>query len=87
VASCGWLLDDSAEENGGTRVAPGSHGWARGPSAEEATDKDTVAVEGPAGSAFMFDGRLQGRSEGRLMSPSPWARRRRLSGRAASAAG
>jgi ectoine hydroxylase-related dioxygenase (phytanoyl-CoA dioxygenase family) len=58
VANCGWLLDDFTEENGGTRVVPGSHRLGRGPAAEEATDTDTVAVEGPAGSAFMFDGRL-----------------------------
>lgn len=58
VANCGWLLDDFTEENGGTRVVPGSHRWERGPSPEEATEYDTVAVEGPAGGAFLFDGRL-----------------------------
>jgi ectoine hydroxylase-related dioxygenase (phytanoyl-CoA dioxygenase family) len=58
VANCGWLLDDFTDDNGGTRVVPGSHRWGRGPSPEEATECDTVAVEGPAGSAFLFDGRL-----------------------------
>lgn len=58
VANCGWLLDDFTEANGGTRVVPGSHLLGRGPSPEEASGSDTVPVEGPAGSAFLFDGRL-----------------------------
>lgn len=58
VANCGWLLDDFTEDNGGTRVVPGSHRLGRGPSPEEAAECDTVAIEGPAGSAFLFDGRL-----------------------------
>lgn len=58
VANCGWLLDDVTEANGATRVVPGSHLLGRGPTPEEATGSDTVPVEGPAGSAFLFDGRL-----------------------------
>lgn len=58
VANCGWLLDDFTEDNGGTRVVPGSHRLGRGPSPEEAAECETVAIEGPAGSAFLFDGRL-----------------------------
>lgn len=58
VANCGWLLDEFTESNGGTRVVPGSHRYGRGPSPEEATSTDSVAIEGPAGSAFLFDGRL-----------------------------
>lgn len=58
VANCGWLLDDFTDANGGTRVVPGSHRFGRGPSHQEATETQTVAIEGPAGSAFVFDGRL-----------------------------
>lgn len=58
VANCGWLLDDFTDENGATRVVPGSHRLARGPSHEEATVTESIAVEGPAGSALVFDGRL-----------------------------
>jgi ectoine hydroxylase-related dioxygenase (phytanoyl-CoA dioxygenase family) len=58
VANCGWLLDDFTDANGGTRVVPGSHLLGRGPTAEESTSTETVAVEGPAGSALLFDGRL-----------------------------
>lgn len=55
VANIAWMLDDFSEENGGTRLMPGSHlardwrGELRHP---------TVAAEGPAGSALVFDGRL-----------------------------
>ena len=49
-----WLLDDFTDENGGTRVVPGSH---RAPP-DLTTEPDTVAVEGPAGSIMVMDGRL-----------------------------
>ena len=51
-----WLLDDFTEENGGTRYVPGSHRLARGPAAGEAVN--TVAIEAPAGSMLVMDGRL-----------------------------
>jgi ectoine hydroxylase-related dioxygenase (phytanoyl-CoA dioxygenase family) len=51
-----WLLDDFTDENGGTRVVPGSHRSGRPPAADEAPA--TVAVEGPAGSIMVMDGRL-----------------------------
>ena len=54
VANIAWMLDEFTDENGGTRVVPGSH--------LEPFRKyelsDTVAAAGPAGSALVFDGRI-----------------------------
>ncbi len=55
VANVAWMLDDFTEANGGTRLVPGSH------LNTERVDHalaDTVAAEGPAGAALIFDGRL-----------------------------
>lgn len=52
----GWLLDDMTEANGGTRYVPGSHRLGRPP--EAGATADTVAVEAPAGSIMVMDGRL-----------------------------
>ncbi len=55
VANVLFMLDDFSEQNGATRVVPGSHlvrdlrRWA---------PEETVPVEGPAGSVMVFDGRL-----------------------------
>jgi ectoine hydroxylase-related dioxygenase (phytanoyl-CoA dioxygenase family) len=56
VADVAWMLDDFTEENGATRVIPGSHKWGRYPQAGESPA--TVAATGPAGTALVFDGRL-----------------------------
>jgi fumagillin biosynthesis dioxygenase len=50
-----WLLDDFTDENGATRVVAGSH---RSLSDFAAAPVETVAVEGPAGSIMVMDGRL-----------------------------
>ena len=50
-----WTLDDMTELNGGTRVIPGSHLWEE-PLQDQ--DHDTIAVEAPAGTAVLMDGRL-----------------------------
>ncbi len=51
-----WMLEDFTEENGATRVVPGSHLIAREPSRSDAVA--TVAGVGPVGSALVFDGRI-----------------------------
>jgi ectoine hydroxylase-related dioxygenase (phytanoyl-CoA dioxygenase family) len=69
VANMMWMLDDFTDENGATRIVPGSHKFDTGPGGAEADPKwspatvtssgiETVAAEGPAGSALVFDGRL-----------------------------
>ena len=59
-----YMITDFTEANGGTRVVPGSH---RSPPPAVKQNEDgtfagyegeSVAIEGPAGSAFVFDGRL-----------------------------
>jgi ectoine hydroxylase-related dioxygenase (phytanoyl-CoA dioxygenase family) len=55
VANILWMLDDFTDENGGTRLIPGSHLRGRQP---EDTHERTVAATGKAGSALIFDGRL-----------------------------
>jgi ectoine hydroxylase-related dioxygenase (phytanoyl-CoA dioxygenase family) len=55
VANSLYMLDDFTEENGGTRVAPGSH---LGPGSSAVAPPNTVAATGPAGTVMIFDGRL-----------------------------
>lgn len=52
-----WFLDDVTEENGGTRVFPGSHEADVGPDNIFVSD-GTVAASAPAGSAMVFETRL-----------------------------
>lgn len=54
VANIAWMLDAFTEENGGTRIVPGSHLKPVQPYKPE----ETVAAVGPAGSALIFDGRV-----------------------------
>jgi ectoine hydroxylase-related dioxygenase (phytanoyl-CoA dioxygenase family) len=55
VANIAWMLDDFTDENGGTRLVPASH---VDPKHRTYALEDTVAAEGPAGAALIFDGRL-----------------------------
>lgn len=52
-----WFLDDVSEANGGTRIIPGSHRARRGPDNPYSIE-GTIAAEGPAGSALIWDTRL-----------------------------
>jgi ectoine hydroxylase-related dioxygenase (phytanoyl-CoA dioxygenase family) len=52
-----WMLNDFSEENGGTRFVPGSHLRGRPPTARD-NNENTLAAEGSAGTAMVFDGRL-----------------------------
>ncbi|MEV0043981.1 phytanoyl-CoA dioxygenase family protein [Nocardia rhamnosiphila] len=51
-----WAVTDIVEENGGTRVVPGSH--KKQFEAQNYTPADTVPVEMPKGSVFMFSGKI-----------------------------
>jgi ectoine hydroxylase-related dioxygenase (phytanoyl-CoA dioxygenase family) len=55
VANILWMLDDFTEENGGTRLIPGSH---LRPREDDDRQARTIAAVGKAGSALVFDGRL-----------------------------
>lgn len=52
------MLNDFTDANGGTRIVPGSHLWGRHPDPEVDGDIETVAAEGPAGTAVIADGRI-----------------------------
>jgi ectoine hydroxylase-related dioxygenase (phytanoyl-CoA dioxygenase family) len=56
VADIAWMLVDFTEQNGATRVIPGSHRWNQLPKPGE--QYETVPAVGPAGTALIFDGRL-----------------------------
>lgn len=51
-----WLLDDFTEENGATRVVPGSHHQGHRPT-QAVPYEETVPVCAPAGSLAVFDAR------------------------------
>lgn len=56
-ANAAWCVDDFTDENGATRIVPGSHKWHRPPTEDEAFI-DTVPLEAPAGSMIVFESRL-----------------------------
>jgi ectoine hydroxylase-related dioxygenase (phytanoyl-CoA dioxygenase family) len=57
VVNIMYMITDFTDENGGTRIVPGSHlsGWQPDRSIPHVVE--TAAAEGPAGSAVVFDGR------------------------------
>jgi ectoine hydroxylase-related dioxygenase (phytanoyl-CoA dioxygenase family) len=58
VANVAWLLDDTTEANGATRVILGSHKWPIDEMKTRVRPENTVAAEGPAGAALVFGGKL-----------------------------
>ncbi|MEU3752587.1 phytanoyl-CoA dioxygenase family protein [Streptomyces olivoreticuli] len=59
VANSMWMLDDFTEDNGATRLVPGSHLLDRQPDYDRGEgNTESVAVCAPAGSVMIFDGRL-----------------------------
>jgi ectoine hydroxylase-related dioxygenase (phytanoyl-CoA dioxygenase family) len=52
------MMDAFSDANGGTRIVPGSHLAGRHPDPERDGQVETVAAEGPAGTAIITDGRV-----------------------------
>ena len=52
------MMDPFTDANGGTRLVPGSHLAGRHPDPIRDADVETVAAEGPAGTAIITDGRV-----------------------------
>ena len=57
AANAIWMLTDFTEENGATRVLPGSHRAMAWPE-PDATPEGMVQATGPAGTLLVFDGRI-----------------------------
>ena len=53
-----FMMNDFTNENGGTRLVPGSHIFGRHPNLVEDKDIETVAAEGNSGTALITDGRI-----------------------------
>lgn len=75
-----WPLDDFTEEVGATRVVPGSH-RAEGPPPRAVRPDESVAIECPAGTLILLDGRLwHGTGAHRGAETPPEGRRHALLG-------
>jgi ectoine hydroxylase-related dioxygenase (phytanoyl-CoA dioxygenase family) len=52
-----WIVDDFTDENGATRIVPGSHKLNRMPTDAE-QNSETVPLEAPAGTMVVMEGRI-----------------------------
>ena len=52
-----WMLTDFSEENGATRLVPGSHLSGEQPEPKRDYLEESVQITGPAGTAFLLDAR------------------------------
>ena len=57
VVNAFWMVSDFTEENGATRVVPGSHLSGQQPDHQVPHSVDTVALTGKAGTVAIWDGR------------------------------
>jgi ectoine hydroxylase-related dioxygenase (phytanoyl-CoA dioxygenase family) len=58
VANVAWMLSDFTDENGATRIVPGSHRRTEKLTEGLPDDVESIGAVGPAGSALVFDGRI-----------------------------
>ena len=67
VVTAVWMIDEFTEDNGATRVVPGSHRWGRHPTGDLVNGKPRnpgddvegqVLITGPAGSCFVYNAHL-----------------------------
>ncbi|MEM7031976.1 MAG: phytanoyl-CoA dioxygenase family protein [Chloroflexota bacterium] len=68
-----WMIGDFSEENGGTRVVPGSHLSGRQPVEFSEQDVKSVGAEGPAGTALMIDARIWHGTGANVSNDLRWA--------------
>ena len=52
------MIDGMSDQNGGTRIVPGSHLAGRHPNIYRDTNVKTIAAKGPPGCAVITDGRI-----------------------------
>ena len=67
-----WLLDDFTEQNGATRIVPGSHTWTSFPPNGE-RHPDEIIVTGSEGSALVFNANLWHGGCANITNSSRWA--------------
>lgn len=67
-----WLLDDFTEQNGATRVVPGSQSWTSFPANGE-QHPDEILITGAQGSALIFNANLWHGGGANTTDTSRWA--------------
>ena len=72
VANVLWAIDDFTEQNGATRVVPGSHKFMNFPE-DGVVDERELVITAPKGSAIIFNANLWHRGGGNFDGTSRWA--------------